>query len=713
LAEDYAHVEPCIEIVSDQLIIVLKIWLKPTIREIVYCGNERVSTKKLQKELDVEIGSCYDQEGFLESFNNLRRLYVKKGYFESDLNYEVISHENCNDVTIKITIQEGRAGKIKRIDFCGLKRCEENELLDLMVTKRHNFLLSWYLGSGCYNPEMVEHDQLQIVNYLQNKGYADAVVSICLDDQTLPGCIILKICVDKGQCYHIGEMGMEGNCIFTNPQIWSRFNFGRGSIYSPEKIRETIQSISDLYGAHGYIDASVDIQLSLRNDEPVYDLCLMVEEGEAYRVGIVKVFGNQCTQTNLILHETLLCPGEVFDIRKLKGTEKRLENTGYFKCVNVYAVKSSYEGSCEEDLYRDVYIEVTETDTGNVGLFFGFSSLEQLFGGVEISEQNFNIGGITRIFEKGPRALRGAGEYAHFKVNVGDRQTSYLAQWTKPYFMDTPWIVGVDLEKNDNRVLSQAYEIKTYGGSVHATYIRNEYLKYNFYYRANKTNTSVSGNPNTQLEVQGAEGGLISAAGLNIMYDSTDHPRRPTDGFRSRFIYEIAGLGGTFDFMKFAYLNTYYYPMSKRGTLKFRADLQFILPYSDTTPVDLPLGERFFLGGETTVRGYRPFVIGPLFGNLEPVGGISSMLLSEEYQYNVLKAPAIDAFVFVDAGMVSLSRFTLGRYAASVGFGTRLEVIKNVPLMMGLGWPIHPTVVVNGVTIDNSQRFFFSMGGNF
>lgn len=713
LSLDYAHVEPSIEIVGTQLCIVLKVWLKPTICEITFCGNDHLSTKKLKKELDVAIGSSYDQEGFLEQFNKLRQLYVKKGYFESELSYDVVAKEGCNDVTINVTILEGRAGKIRGIEFCGLSGAEESEILDLMVTKRYNFLLSWYVGTGCYNPEMIEHDRLQIINYFQNKGYADAVVDLCLDDRCGANTIALVISVDKEQCYSIGHMAMTGNCLFTNEQIWGRFNFGRGSIYSPECIRDTIQSITDLYGAHGYIDASVDIQLTVRPDEPVYDLCAMIEEGDRLNVGIVKVFGNYCTHTSLILHESLLCPGEVFDIRKLKGTETRLTNTGYFKTVNVYAVKSQYEDPCEEQLYRDVFIEVEEADTGNVGLFFGFSSLEQLFGGVEVAEQNFNLAGIACFLEKGPAALRGAGEYAHFKINVGDRQTSYLAQWTKPYFLDTPWILGVDLEKNDNRALSRAYEVKTYGGSLHATYICNAYLKYNLYYRANQTKTAVSGDQNILLEQEGADSGFISAVGINMIYDSTDHPRHPTDGFRSRLLYELAGLGGNFNFMKLAYLNSYYYPMSKRGTLKFRADLQFIHTYNVTTPTDLPLGERFFLGGETTVRGYRPYVIGPLFGNLEPRGGVSSLLLSEEYQYSLLKVPSVDAFVFVDAGMVSLSQFTIQRPAASVGFGARLEVMRNVPMMLGMGWPIHPTVVVNNITIDNAQRFFFSMGGIF
>ena len=60
----------------------------------------------------------------------------------------------------------------------------------------------------------------------------------------------------------------------------------------------------------------------------------------------------------------LLIPGEVFNVDKLKLTEKRLENMGYFKKVNVYAVKT--EGCTLPGDYRDVHVEVDETSTGKI-----------------------------------------------------------------------------------------------------------------------------------------------------------------------------------------------------------------------------------------------------------------------------------------------------------------------------------------------------------
>lgn len=713
LALEYDQVEPTLSVTSEGLLIRLDLWLKPTIRSITFCGNAHVTLKKLNKELGIKAGCCFERQEFITAFNKLKALYIRKGFFESQLSFDVLPTSTGSCVDIQITIDEGRAGRIKKILFYGFDPCEEEEILERMATKTHNFCLSWYTGRGCYHPDMIEHDRLLILNYLQNCGYADAQVSLCIEEADCGGRIILVISANRGECYSIGKISLTGNCFLSRELLWDQFCFGRGSVYSPDDLRETSKNIRDLYGSYGYIDATVDIQLLLRPCTTTYDVVMTLSEGEQFNVGMIRVFGNLCTDPRLVLHENLLCPGEVFDIRKLQGTEGRLLNTGYFSSVNVYAVKSE----CLGDNYRDVYIEVEETDTGNVSLFFGLSKLEDIFGGIDLTERNFNLAGVTRLLFDGPSALRGSGEFFHAKASIGNRETSYLLQWTKPYFLDTPWILGVDLEKTDNRTLSRGYEVKTYGGNVHGTYICNEYVKYNPYYRARHTRTVVVDNKNPALNAEKNVSGLISAMGVTWVYDSTDSPRRPTCGLRSRLIGEVAGVGGNFEFMKGAYLNTFYYPVCKKGVFKMRGELQFLHTYGGTDFATLPLSERFFVGGETTVRGYRNFIIGPVYGNNEPKGGVSYYLFSEEFQYNLLQTPCVDGFIFLDAGYVSDSEFTLGRPSASAGFGIRFELMRNTPIMVGMGFPFHPKEIrtINGVPqeIDVTQRFFFSMGGCF
>lgn len=713
LAEEYDQVQPELCIENREIYLTLNIWLKPSIRTITFCGNERVDSRSLLKEMDIREGETFNRETFIESFQKIKRLYLRKGYFEAELDYELIPVGNGEQIDAVINICEGRAGKIYDIQIEGLSSCERSALLDLMITKHYNFLFSWMMpGRGCYNPEMIDHDRMQIINYFQDLGYADANVDICIEEAPRNDRVILVICVDKGPLYTIGNMSMTGNCLFTNVEIWSQFTFGIGSHFSPAEVRETTQRLADLYGKRGYADAGIEMQFSVRPDCPIYDLQLIINEGEQYKVGLVKVIGNCTTNTNIILHENLMCPGKIFNTKKLQGTETRLLNTGYFSAVNVYALDSQIadQSGCK---YRDVFIEVDETDTGNVNLYLGFSSLEQLFGGVEINEHNFNISGITQVFSRGPKALRGAGEYANAKINIGDLENDYHIQWSKPYFMDTPWVIGVEGNKDNNRVLSRGYMVKTYGGAAHATYISNDYLKTDIYYRARHTRITIEPGATLSLQEEATRDGLLSSIGIAFIYDSTNSPRRPTNGLRSRFLTEYTGVGGDFEYLKFSYLNSYYYPIMRNTVLKFRYDFQFTTTFGKSAFEEVPLSERFFLGGVTTVRGYRNYVIGPKYAPLQPKGGLSSILLTEEVQYTLWDAPFVDLFAFCDAGMVTLQEFSFSGFAASVGIGTRVEIMRNAPVMFGYAWPIHPSEVLNGQNINNAERFFFQMGATF
>jgi outer membrane protein insertion porin family len=206
--------------------------------------------------------------------------------------------------------------------------------------------------------------------------------------------------------------------------------------------------------------------------------------------------------------------------------------------------------------------------------------------------------------------------------------------------------------------------------------------------------------------------GIISGIGTYISYDSTDNSYRPHQGVRSLFETEYIGLGGKYDFFKFGYLNSYYYPLWSKGTLKYRFDFKFIEVFGSlnktTKASKVPLSERFFLGGETTVRGYKPYIIGPTMPDTDndPMGGVSSMLLSIEYNQEIIK-PLIDVFFFIDAGSVSFKKLNINTPRTSVGAGVRLEIMPRVPMTVGFGFPINPK------KHDDIQHVFFYMGGQF
>lgn len=738
LVKDFDRVEPTLNTADGRIFLTLKVWPKPRIRAIRWDGFQRVRISDLQEELGIRSGAVFDRKTFNQAFHKIKAHYVKKGFFEAELNYNVTIDPLCNQADIDICIQEGRAGKIKDIVFVNFFPNEEKCLLDMIVTKKYIFLISMLTGDGTYSEDAIQFDEYTILNYLQNQGYADAKVTIQVCEANQDDRIIVYITADRGPLYRFGTLSFEGNTLFDDEKIQNRFTICEGKPYSPERIRQTVDNITTLYGIKGYIDTQVAFEPRLNCDDYTYSVNLKIEEGEQFRIGLIKLFGNCTTQSRVILHESLVYPGDVFNTLRMKATETRLMNIQYFKTVNVYPVKTEESCSLGEN-YRDIHIEVEETSTGQFGAFGGFSTTESIFGGFNISEKNFNICGIPYVWSRGLRSLRGAGEYAYFTATFGTKTTSYVFSWAKPHFMDTNWTIGFNLERSYNRYVSNDYDIKATGFRLYAIHRYNNYVRSGYHYRLRYSSVSFDDddddddddcddddddcddkkcdddgddckkNKHCNVETHG----LISAVGAFVGYDSTNSILRPTDGFKSRLDAEIAGLilGGARSFFSTSYLNSYFLSFPKYdcwGIWKFRADTRFIIPLASTSRNEIPLDERLFLGGEEMVRGYRPYRLGPKCNHNkdEPSGGLSLQLVSLEYAR--LLHPRVEGFVFFDSGHLSDQLWNFGRMSSAVGYGARIQIIDSIPqLTVGMGYPINPQ------NRSEVKRFFFAIGGSF
>ncbi|MDN3505349.1 MAG: outer membrane protein assembly factor BamA [Rhabdochlamydiaceae bacterium] len=717
LSDEYEKVDPTVHVKDGEVYIKILLWEKPFVRAISFNGNSKMKTKTLQKELGIKANTQYNKDDFIKAFNSLKEYYVKKGYFEAKLSYRIIHVPNSNEIRIDITVHEGRSAHIDHIKFEGLTPEDESHILSMINTKKYNFFTSWLTGKGTYHPEAMEQDRLTIVNYLQNEGYADAHVKIEFDESKKHNIIIL-IKAEKGPLFHFGKITFEGNVIKSDEEVTESMGVATGDPYGPEKLRKAKEAIERIYGQKGYIDTNVRYDLRLSQHSPSYDVHFFIEESEQFKIGVIRVLGNISTNTNVILNSSAIAPGEVCDADKLKATQERLQSLGYFKSVNVYFVRNPDDVGLGPQ-YRDVNIEVQETSTGSASLFFGASSTDSISGGLDVTENNFNIAGLGRIFKNGLAGLRGGGQYAHAKITVGRRFQTYSISWLDPYLNDSLWRFGFDMSYSKSSITDKNFRSDATSLNLYASLPLSAYWTYGWKYRISNTVINVSNNSSPETKRQSLNSGIVSGVGLYFGFDSTDNIFRPHRGLRSTIEGEIAGVrrhdrnNKDFLFSKMFFTNSYYYPLWAKGTFKTRADFKFLATFGDGTPLLLPANERFYLGGDNTVRGFQPGVIGNKYerGNgsktNDPTGGASSILFSTEYLQYIFKP--LDAFVFFDAGMVSLAQFNVQKFMMSAGGGLRIDIGGKLPLIVGYGWPLN----LSKEQKDEAQPFFFSMGGQF
>lgn len=174
---------------------------------------------------------------------------------------------------------------------------------------------------------------------------------------------------------------------------------------------------------------------------------------------------------------------------------------------------------------------------------------------------------------------------------------------------------------------------------------------------------------------------------------------------------EYAGIGGDHHFIGLAYLNSYFFKLKeidRKGVWKVRADTRFLIPLGSSTAESVPLDERLFLGGESYLRGYRPYKLGPKYaGTDDPRGGISMQVLSLEYSRPLWKDRLI-GFAFIDSGSLTFHPFDFGRFYTSIGYGFRVTVFESIPpVVLGVGYPLNPK------RRGEVKKFFITVGGKF
>jgi outer membrane protein insertion porin family len=202
---------------------------------------------------------------------------------------------------------------------------------------------------------------------------------------------------------------------------------------------------------------------------------------------------------------------------------------------------------------------------------------------------------------------------------------------------------------------------------------------------------------------------------------------KPHNGLRSFVEAEFAGLAGDFYFFKYSYVNSFYQELWPHGIMKYRWEARFLQPVLSTSdPNKISLSERFFIGGENSVRGFKPFNMGPHYkkkshtkktkkgkaadsdkNSYDPKGGISYTVMSVEYLHELLKI--VDGFAFIDAGTISMKKFNLPRLQFTYGAGLRIEVMNRMPITVGFGIPVN----LQRKRKDQKEVFYFSMGGQF
>jgi outer membrane protein insertion porin family len=406
---------------------------------------------------------------------------------------------------------------------------------------------------------------------------------------------------------------------------------------------------------------------------------------------------------------------------RVKMSRERLEGLQYFSKVDTEVDPTDVPNR------KNLVVAVEEGQSGNFYIGAGFSSIDQLFGYVGLTQGNFDL--------FNPPFFTGGGQKLRLQATIGTEQQNYEVTFVEPWFLNRKLALEVDLFHRDISYYSDLYDQQETGAKFELTralFVDSfragvsytiENIGINFDDSLTRTNVVVVEGPGRGLNqtivppqisqtLREEEGDrLVSKVGGTLTYDTRGGGLLPSRGQRTQLSAELAGgpFGGETDFYKFELESNWYFRGVIEGhVLEVGGRIGVVEAYDDSNRV--PLFDRFFLGGANTVRGYKYRHVGPKDEFGEPIGGNTYWFGFAEYSIPIIER--LRFAMFYDAGMVYQDAysfdpkgFNTGTYNDNVGVGLRINIPQMGPLRLDYGIPI-----THGSDTSDSGRFQFSVG---
>jgi outer membrane protein insertion porin family len=686
------------------------------ITDILFTGNKKFSTSKLQKKVTSKVGDPLDEKKLFSDAQEIKKLYEKSGYPKTKVEFPITPDERSGRATVTFEITESPKVRISDVVFDGATAFTQRKLRKQIKTRRH-WWLSWLTQSGTLKDDQLEDDKEKLAEFYREAGYVDFELKEVQQVQSAPRRVILHFVISEGRQYKVGQLGFKGVTLFPTNDILAKLKMGVGQTFTPKGLHTDTGIIQDIYGTKGYIDARIIPRKHPNTQTGTMDLVYEVVENDKSYIEKIEIKGNTKTKDRVIRRELSVSPGEVFDMVRVKRSADRLRGLNYFE--DQFGVDTQPE-TTDVPSRRNLVVTVREKTTGNFQIGAGFTSIDALIGFVEVTQGNFDL--------FNPPGFQGAGQKARLRVQIGTERKDAVLTFIEPWFLERKLEFNTELYHRELNFLSEhdTYSENTTGmrlGFVKA--LGTELLRGGVSYTLENVDIELNDNlhgpitvprgippvltnvPANVSEEIAREAGrrLVSKVGTSLIYDTTDSYMLPSRGTRTEARAELAGgpFGGDVNFYKLEFKHAQYIKGFYEGhMLELGGRTGVAEAYNGD--IDVPLFDRFFLGGLDSLRGYKYRDIGPHDEFDEPLGGDTYWFATAEYSVPIIER--VRFAVFYDIGMVYAKPYywNFGEYADNWGVGIRL-LLPIGPLRLDYGVPIH-----NSSGKAGSGRFQFSAG---
>jgi outer membrane protein assembly complex protein YaeT len=600
--------------------------LKPY--KIVFQGNQALTEMTLRKAAVDEL-TAFEKQGQRRSDVDdaafqMELAYRKAGHAFATVDYQI--EQIAKELVVTFTINEGPRIIVQKIDVAGNAAIARQTLLPFFEEDK-----SGLFGQGqlLFIKSNIESALSQIRDFYISQGYRDVVVGDAhysfSDDRTEA---TVTVAIEEGIQYVVHDILFRGDLI---PKAENNLKKSRreliGQPYFARRRLILRSRLLEIYGNLGYPNTLVDVKEQQGTEPGMMVLAAEITKGPRVTISEILIRGNDKTKEKFIRNRLRLKPGGRFKLKWQQRSFRNLYKTGLFSKVDLYLEKQ--EGTDRWPLV----VEVTEVPAKELYFEPGWGSYELLR--LKAGFQEKNLFGTGRIF-----GLEATGSF---------KAQSLVARLSDPWFLNTK--TKADLTGFYSRREEPSFTRKDQGGTLFFTRTLTNRLKATGGYGFRMTDVS-----DVDQDTEDADAPTdydYASLKAQATYDSRSDLFFPLRGQRSFLSAEYADsfLGSDIKLTRLTGGVRYFISLTQSTVLAMRYRTGLIVQGTDD---NLPIAERFFNGGENTVRSFKQSELGPQDKNGDPVGGLAYNVINIELRQRLIGN--LTGSLFLDFGNVSPNR---------------------------------------------------------
>jgi outer membrane protein insertion porin family len=612
--------------------------------QVRFVGNTKFDNKELSAALADPLAAIQQRGLSLPLADDtayyLGVFYRRHGYAAVDVKYKI------QGPFLELDISEGPYYKLGEIYFKGNKTFLPAALKDYMIgTTRARF--------SQFQTELpfVEADLVTGTTLLQSfyisQGFPQVqIVKLATLPDNRRGVVDATVTINEGPRFYFGPISFSGNFGIAPTEFSAKIKSltKPPKPYSDAELQNLQRDLTFGFKKKGYYSASVSATPNFRGAHGgLVPITVDAVPGPVYRFGaFVENQGpNARVRPEFLPRRFEQLRGVTYDPDKLKDLYSKLYLTGLYDSLDIQEVPQT-------DDTITLVATPEEAKAKELGFYVGYDTFDGILLGTNYT--NRNVDGLGRIFSF----------FVDYTGRGPDGEISY----------ENPWFLERDIDFRTALGLSFksliGYSIQKYYGRIAFTKTFRKGIETAVFFEAKEGNvSSIVIHPES---LAGPTSYQLITLGLTQAFDFRDSPTNPRKGWVVDGSASFSeSVDGSASFARFTGRYSTYFSFGKT-LLALGARLGYIDSVQGTAGV--PIDERFFNGGSTTVRSFYETDLSPKDTENHPIGGLARSIFKVEYDvpiYGDLVGAA-----FVDAGGTGDTPFD--NFATGIGGGVRYNL---------------------------------------